>query len=362
MKKLGIVHIIDILNSGGAERVLITLANLQYSKGHSVKVITTVQEGHLKEQLADGIEFSCLHRQWKWSPLTMFRLIKAIRKVEVVHVHSSHNLRYVFLAMQIYGLNTPVFFHEHYGNVVNEPLKWYQEFIMPKVKVIAVSRSIEQWALTKLELLPSTVFLLPNIILKESVELIAREGSTIRIVLISNFLPNKNIELAIGILERLCSENNNDFHLTIIGKTADEAYYQKISELIQSKNLNKKVHIISDCNSVQKFLPSFHLAIHTSFSESGPLVLIEYLAQNIPFVAFNTGEVVLQIKEDLPECIADSMNYEEWVKKIQHLLEADGEGLQLKLNTVFEKYFSAETYYHKCISIYETGLENKNLK
>ena len=334
MKKPGIVHIIDILNAGGAERVLITLANLQYSHGHSVKVITTVKEGPLKEQLTEGIEFCCLHRQWKWNPVTMYQLIKKIKTFDVVHVHSSHNLRYVFLAMQIYGLNTPVFFQEHYGNVVNEPLKWYQEFIMPKVKLIAVSRSIEQWALTKLELLPSGVFLLPNIILKESVELIAWEGASIRIVLISNFLPNKNIELAIGILEKLCFENSDNFHLTIIGKTADKAYYQKIFELIQSKNLSKKVHIISDCDSVQKLLPSFQLAIHTSFSESGPLVLLEYLAQHIPFVAFNTGEVVLQIKEDLTECIADSMNLEEWVKKIQHLLAADGKALQSKLKIV----------------------------
>ena len=119
-KKLSVVQVIDQLLPGGAERVLITLSNILYRNGHQVKVITTVRPGALARALNNGILHVCLRRKWKFSPFTMRKLIKEIKGYDIVHVHSIHNLRYVWLAMQLYGIRKRIFYQEHHGARANE--------------------------------------------------------------------------------------------------------------------------------------------------------------------------------------------------------------------------------------------------
>ena len=53
-------------------------------------------------------------------------------------------------------------------------------------------------------------------------------------------------------------------------------------------------------------IQQFEIGLQTAKSESGPLVLIEYLAQSLPFLTFNTGQVVDDIKSDIPQLILDN--------------------------------------------------------
>src|SRR5438874_4568066 len=94
-KKFKVVQIIDRLHIGGAERVVIMLSNLLQQHGHNVKVITTVNTGPLAKQLNKEIKQISLNRKWKWNPITMRRLISEVKEYDVIHVHSSHNLRYL---------------------------------------------------------------------------------------------------------------------------------------------------------------------------------------------------------------------------------------------------------------------------
>jgi len=127
-------------------------------------------------------------------------------------------------------------------------------------------------------------------------------------------------------------------------------------ELIQQQQLQQHITILQNCTDVQPLLHHFHIGMHSSLSESGPLVLIEYLAQNIPFVTFNTGEVTFQISESLPEFILNDFDMNAWLARIQIILSKDKQYWQQKLPQVFDKYFSAEKYYQKSIAIYRQGL------
>src|SRR5690242_3659451 len=100
--KLRVVQIIDRLHIGGAERILVMLSNILDKHGHSVKVITTVEGGPLVNQLHEDIQHLNLERKWKWNVVTMRRLVNEIKDYDIIHVHSSHNLRYVYLAMKLF--------------------------------------------------------------------------------------------------------------------------------------------------------------------------------------------------------------------------------------------------------------------
>src|SRR5690242_17112805 len=105
-----IVQIIDRLNTGGTERVVVMIANLLQQHGHTVKVITTVNAGPLAQQLNKEVQLVSLNRKWKWNPVTMRRLINEIKDYDIIHVHSSCNLRYLYLAARLFRLDKTIFF------------------------------------------------------------------------------------------------------------------------------------------------------------------------------------------------------------------------------------------------------------
>ncbi len=56
-------------------------------------------------------------------------------------------------------------------------------------------------------------------------------------------------------------------------------------------NITSRVNIIVGENSPQKLLCNYKLAVHCAESETGPLVAIEYLSQELPVIMYQTGEV-----------------------------------------------------------------------
>lgn len=355
--KLSVVQVIDILNTGGAERVLINLANLLHAHGHVVKVVTTVRPGPLASQLHKGIVLQNLHRSWKWNPLTMYKLAKAVREYDVIHVHSSYNLRYLFLTATVFRIKKPIFFHEHFGDInINQLVSWHTKFIYPKTMLIAVSRQIATWAIEKVHVPRKNVFVLPNTVMQQSHEPLPAPVNEIKkLLIVSNIRPSKNILFGIQVLQELLTKGL-PVDLTIIGQVADKHYNNEIDEYIKVHQLGSNVLIKTNETNVQSLLYEYDLALHTAISESGPLVLIEYMAQGLPFITYNTGEVVQQVKDDLPECIMYNFDIENWIDRIRVLLKKDKHAWQLKLQNVFEKYYSAEAYYEQCIQIYQEGL------
>jgi len=353
---LKIAHVIDQLNIGGTENVLVTLCNILSRHGHSVSVVTTVTTGPLAAALDKEIKFINIARKGKWHLPSMRRLIKAVKQFDVIHVHSSYNLRYLFIAAKLFGLRKPIFFHEHFGDIeINASVAWHHRFIYPKTVMICVSRKIYEWADKNLQMPENRLFVLPNIVLKKQ-GLPARQpvGDVLEIVMVSNIRPTKNIEFAVELLSKL--KQVRPCRLTIIGQKAGEEYYQKITSLVAQHGLENNITMLHHVSDIQPLLHKYDVAVHTAKSESGPLVLIEYLAQNLPFVTYNTGETVLQIKDALPECITQTFDADEWITRIQNLLAIPVDILSKKLANVYETKFSAEAYYAQCMHIYTTGL------
>ncbi len=354
--KLSVVQVIDQLSIGGAENVLVTLSNVLSRHGHPVTVVTTVAQGPLAALLDKEVTIINIARKSKWGLTSMYRLYSIIKKYDVIHVHSSYNLRYLFLAAKLFFLHKPIFFHEHFGDIeIDRTVKWHHRLIYPKTFMICVSRKIYEWAAVNLKMNKNRLFILHNIVLKkQDLPPRKKKNDVIELLLVSNIRPTKNIEFAIEILYRL--KQQKPCSLTIVGQKLDEAYYNALTALISKYGLTANVTMLHNVQDIQPVLHKYDLAIHTAKSESGPLVLIEYLAQNLPFVTYNTGETVFQIQDALPECIARSFNADEWLARIENILTAPADNLTQKLATLYIDKFSAEAYYSKCLDIYQKGI------
>jgi len=355
-KKYSIVHVIDTLEAGGAERVLVTLCNIFFERGHEVCVIATLDKGPLAAQFLAGIEVKELKRKSKWNLGDMKQLVAWCKPYDIVQVHSSHNLRYLFLAAKLFGLGKKIFFHEHFGNIdIDDSVSWHQQLIYPSVNLIAVSNSLYNWAIDKAKLNPKHVFVLPNTVPKLHVEQPFVGGNDVKqLVLVGNFRKAKNILFAVELMGALVKKRK--VQLTIIGQKNDAAYYESVKEKIAVLGLGDNIKLLHECNEVQQLLHQFDMAIHTANTESGPLVLIEYMAQQIPFLTYDTGEVVQQVKGDLPEFVMDNFNVDDWVARIETILSNERIAFAERLDKAFSKHYSSASYYNQCMSIYRQGL------
>jgi glycosyltransferase involved in cell wall biosynthesis len=251
---LSIIQVTDQLNVGGAEQVIVMLANLLQSHGNQSAVVTTVAPGPLASKLRASVQLINLQRRWKWNPVTMYRLIKLLKTFDVVHVHSSYNLRYVYLASRLFFLRMPIFYHEHYGDInINAAVAWHQRLIYPHVIFIAVSKQLATWAIDNIKLAPQRLFLLQNTITKQAVKLINLPSFQYRLLLVSNIRRTKNIEFAIEILKTLNTAKVAHY-LTVAGQINDINYYGELKQLISEYSLGEFINFIHDCNEVQPLL------------------------------------------------------------------------------------------------------------
>lgn len=351
---LKIVHIIDTLDAGGAEKVLVTLCNILAAKGHQVTVITILHNGTLRDQLLPAIKVLCLQRTSKWKLHSMRTLVHWCRPFDVVHVHSSHNLKYLFVAGKLFGLRQHIFFHEHFGNIeIDKSIRWFHKLMYPATTLIAVSRKIYEWAVQDLKMDERKVFLLPNIVSYIPNNNSRQPDNVWRLLITSNFRPTKHLEFALQLVAAI--RQTQAVHLTMVGQPVDTTYYNHILQTIQNLNIKDVVTINHDCNNIQTITHQFDAALHTARSESGPLVLIEYMAQGLPFLSFQTGEVIHQVQALLPECVVADFDVTRWQQQLQQLLRQDKTTLSQKLQAVYQQFYSEEAYYQQVMHIYSNG-------
>ncbi len=355
-----IAHVIDTLNIGGAERVLVTLCNIFHERKYEIDVLTILTPGKYADELLPGIKKYSLKRKWKFNPLKLYKLSLILNRYDIVHVHMRYDLKYVFLAKLLFGFKAKIVSHDHYGDIlIDSAIPKFSKYILRRVTYAAVSQDLIEWAVNRVGLPRESTFLLSNIVQIKGTSQIRSATKQDSILMVANIRPSKNIEFALEIM-RSFNEKGKEYTLDIVGQINDKVYYQKILKLIDQYQLNEKVKLIHDCYDAQAIIPKYSLAIHTAKSESGPLVLIEYLGNSIPFVAFRTGRVVEQLENDLPEFINSSFELDVWTSSIIKLVEENKNGLSedlgAKMKAVFEKYYSEEKYFEDCVNIYDFAI------
>lgn len=338
-----ILQIIDNLNPGGAERVVINLCNWLHNEGIHVELVVIVGRGTgLLEELNSDIEVHFLNRQKKIDFYSAWKLSKILSKFKLAHVHMRHNYRYTSIVSSLFLSKTRLILHDHSSSP-----KFFiglNSFFRPRY-FIGTSEFSMCYAREVLKM-SDGVFKLENVIEKAY-----RVADTIlpnNFILVSNLKPDKNQQFALNLLSYF------DQDLYLYGVIQDTIYSEHLIAQVKKNGLSNRVFFVNNCREVQKELGKFKLGLHTSPNETGPLSIIEYLAQGLPFLAYRTGEAAEIISREFPEFFIDNFVVEEWVSRINSLimLPPDKE----KMMNVFETHFSKKVYLQKCLNIYQSVL------
>lgn len=78
--------------------------------------------------------------------------------------------------------------------------------------------------------------------------------------------------------------------LWFVGAINDQSYYKQLVEFIETNKLNN-VHFLGSLQDVSTIYSKASLGLLTSVSEGYPNVVVEYLANGLPVIASNVGDV-----------------------------------------------------------------------
>lgn len=352
-----ILHVISNLEVGGAEKMAVTIANASVRAGYTVGICLLVSDGPLVDQLDSRVTVFELKRSWRfdWKALQTFASLT--RQYDVLHVHLKHNLKYVYVANLLFGLQIPLLLHDHSAEVLVDgiPKTKLPVFVLwwlRKQHYLAVSEQLMQWSILNFGLDPAHASFLGNAIECKSVPAVSiAQSDTIKLLLVSNFRRIKNIQFAVDLVAEMV-KRKLPATLDIVGKPLDMKYYDEVINKIRVLGLMDKIRIRQDISDVSTIIPHYTLGLHCSLAETGPLVLLEFMCGGLPFVAYTSGEVSIHVKDKYPELIQDDFDVNHWIDRVRSLI------LNLKsyhgiLKAFVEAEYSFNKYNSKLNELYK---------
>ena len=337
-----ILQIIDKLDIGGAERVFVDMCNILQENHQDISAMLLLEDkGVLVVDLK--VPIIALNRKNKWSVRTMYKCAKILRQYDVIHCHSRHIYKYIALVNFLFRVKSKIIFQDHYGSIdIDKEIPFLFDSLFKPKYYVGVSKTLNQWAIDALKINENCVFLLQNIIKKQHH---VPTHNELEFILVSNIKPVKNNMFAIELCKSI------DAPLVLIGKNQNKDYFLRLEQ-----ELGDKISINDKVSNAQAIMGKSKIGLHTSKSETGPLVLIEYLAQGLPFLAYETGEVAKILKPHFPEYFIDNFDLEKWKMRLD-LIRNSSPDTQ-KMAMVFEQYFGEKQYYIKLLNIYKCVLNS----
>lgn len=295
-----ILHVINRLGTGGAEKLLTELLPLQQRRGHRVDVVRLASgtfEFAARLQEA-GIRVTSLGRSERdiYNPFFVFRLIPHIRSYDVVHVHLFPSQYWVVGAKVLGRLSTPIVTTEH-STRNRRSGKWYwkpfDRWVYRRFdSVIAITdRTREQLSEQVGPLLRATV--IPNGVDGQKFRdaegygksLFTADPDAVLLLTLGRFSEAKDQDTVIRALRALPDR----FHLLLAG---DGVRRQSCERLAENLGVAGRTHFLGNRTDVPALLKTADALVMSSHWEGLSVAAIEGMAAGKPVVASDVPGLV----------------------------------------------------------------------
>lgn len=325
-KKIRVMHVIDTLEIGGAERMAVNLVNALPREIFDLSLSTTRYEGPLAKLVNPDITTISLRRRSRYDMGAIYRLTMFIRRhhIDIVHAHSTS----VFMAVIAASLagSTRVIWHEHGGKRLLAQRPFIPYFFVSKqcAWVVCVNQDISAWMTNHLKYPAKNVSYVPNFVVPDdltqlnTVSLPGHKGD--RIVCLANLTPPKDHETLLKAMTKVVEVAPNA-HLLLIGKTTDQDYHQQLVEKSHNLLLDKHVTWMGQREDAYAILQECDIGVLSSRTEGLPLVLLEYGFAGLATVATRVGQCPDVLAQGQAGLLVEPGASDELAQAIVYLLE-----------------------------------------
>ena len=309
---LDIMHVVENLERGGLERMVIDLAVAQRAAGHRCRVACLFQPGALAHELeTQGIQVYACHKRGGLDLGALRRLRAWLRAVPgaVVHTHNA-NAHYHTVAAGV-GLRFSRVINTRHGMGAAQPRsrgEWLYRRTMRRTDVVAAVCEAARLRFAQQGVRPRAQLLaVPNGICTEHFSCASEE----RRVALRNVLgiaPGTRIFGTVGRLNpvkdqatllRAFARTHAALTATTQDKTTqpasalvlvgDGALRASLEAQAAALGIGGRVHFLGDRSDVRQLLQGFDLFVLSSLSEGYSMALLEACASGLPVIATDVG-------------------------------------------------------------------------
>jgi len=302
----------DSMMVGGAERVAVDIANTLDRDRYEVTFCSTRSGGPLTDVLADDTEHVVLGRSTTWDLRKVVAFSRLVRErgVDLIHSHGRGSMKFVALARLSGLVTTPHLFHDHFGRLHldrSAPVGLREALRRGVDTYVGVDERLCEWARRTIGLDPATVHLVRSgVDLNRFDGIVASDIRSMRsipddavvLAMAANFRQQKDHPTLFRAMASLPDRLLQRMHLLAIGSTeADTDYYSGCLRMVAEFGLGDRVTTTGARNDVPELLAGADVGVLCAKNETGPLVVLEYMASSLPFVATDTGEVTRAVRD-----------------------------------------------------------------
>jgi glycosyltransferase involved in cell wall biosynthesis len=344
-----IVHIIEDLGCGGAEKVCVELCNylVEFYPVYLICLYGDDDQARLfwKKNIDNRIKLLFLNKKPGLDKTIFYKLCKELQKIkpEIVNIHL-WSLTYASLYLIIYR-KAKIIYTIHSINALNDTLRrkyfYWLLFRVRAITLLANSSQVMNFAKRTFGIERcSCINLGINTIAKTklsisvSEEINSYKNSTNTIVLlnVANLKAIKNHFLLIKAYQQLLSQGY-DAVLLIIGEVADAYYYSKLMKII-----GKGVHFIGQRDNVSDYFAMSDYFCLTSEAEGLSLATIEAMSMGVIPVVTPSGGIADVVKDGYNGVLSDDHTKESYVNALMRAIELDEKGKQLMRQNAISTY------------------------
>lgn len=310
-----ILHTIDSLSVGGAERVVVELANQAARDGHRVAVCVTRSETSLAPGLRPEIDLWVLGRQRRFDFPAMKRFAGLVKQhhIELIQAHSRSTVAFLSVLKTLRMIRVPVVFLDHYGIEIDTSVPWWFRWWGKHClsHYVGVCEALGGWARKagvpseKISVIENGLdldFLMQAEPLDLRTELDIPPEVLIGIV-VGGLRHEKGTDVLIEAVAQ-CPRAHNA-KILVVGGDRDPEFARRCREQAAALKLEDNLLFLGQRLDVPRLLRAADFALIPSRSEGCNLVFIEYLASALPFVSTLVGGIARQAAaRGLPEFVS----------------------------------------------------------
>lgn len=303
-----VMHLTDSLVLGGKERMLVEIANASLVLGIAVAVCVTRSDLTLVRELDANVVIRCLERKstFDLSGLYRFRVFVRAFQPDLFHAHGRSSFSFLAFAKQLGLISAPILLHDHHGKIETDQSVpfWFQRWGRHHVSwYVGVYRKLGTWAV-KAGVPPEKISVIDNALNLQRIynarplnlrHMCGLPEDCLIGVAVGRISPEKGQDVLVQALGRC--QNIEKLKILLVGAEKNEPYNRDVRAQIKDLGLEDSVLFLGARQDIPEILKGADFGILASRSESGPLVLIEYMASQLPFIVSRVGGISERVFE-----------------------------------------------------------------
>tara|TARA_X000000950_G_scaffold91466_2_gene115156 strand:+ start:12229 stop:13323 length:1095 start_codon:yes stop_codon:yes gene_type:complete len=359
-----IVHVIPNLNSGGAEKFVVDLANSIYKKNKNIYIISleSTENSFFVQQLNPNINVIGLNKSQGFSIRCLFMMFKTLKKInpDIINTHIN-GLNYI---LPLIPLLKAKIFHTIHNDAFKESaglrrILLKNLFANKKIHPITISKesnvSYQKAYENSLASLINNGVTKPAISKKfeevlQEINGFKKNEATQVLINIARITPQKNHLRLLKTFETLRDKN---VILLIIGDKRNDQL--NLFEVFKSK-ISKNIHYLGAKKNIGDYLSCSDAFILSSDFEGLPISLLEAISMGVVPICTPAGGVYEVIENNKIGFVSSELTSNSLRKQVVNFLNCNDENIrQLKqrCKKVFKNQYTIDITANNYLKVYE---------